>query len=49
MESKVIDLIGTAYRSDFRVVVRNLEGELVWYYPWDVVIVKRAGPSIPPL
>jgi hypothetical protein len=48
VELEVLDLVGNVYRSDFRVIVRNLEGELVWYYPWDVIIVKCGNP-IPPL
>ena len=43
MEAEVLDLIGNAYRTDFRVVVKNKDGELVWYYPWDVVIVARGS------
>ena len=43
MEAEVLDLIGNAYRTDFRVVVKNRGGELVWYYPWDVVIVARGS------
>jgi ribosomal protein L24 len=42
MEAVVLDLIGHAYRVDFQVVMRNGRGELVWYYPWDVVVVERA-------
>ena len=32
----VLDVLGHAYRSDNKVVVRNGGGELVFYLPWDL-------------
>ena len=39
--TEVLDVVGNVYRSDNRIVVRNLAGELVFYLPWDVEIVER--------
>ena len=32
----VLDVLGHAYRSDNKVVIRNQGGELVFYLPWDL-------------
>ena len=44
--TEVLDVIGHAYRSDNRVIVRNSQGELVFYLPWDLNVVKRERPSL---
>lgn len=36
-EVEVLDLGGHAYHPIHRVVVRNPDGEIVWYWPWNLV------------
>jgi len=38
----VLDVLGHAYRSDNKVVVRNGVGELVFYLPWDLERIEES-------
>ena len=38
---EVLDVLGSAYSADNRIIVENHKGETVYYRPWDVRLVSR--------
>lgn len=40
-EAEVLDVIGHVYSADNKIVIRSPNGELVYYFPWDVRLVSR--------
>ena len=38
--AEVLDVRGHAYSADNRVFIQSQQGEIVYYHPWDVALVR---------